>query len=285
MKKISAVIVVVILLILMRVHAFTQNILPTEKTSVIEPYHLAITLYKTTNLVFPYAIKIVDKGSKDILVQKAKGVENILQIKAAKTNFQETNLTVITADDKLYSFILNYTNNPTVLNIQFASIKEVQTNSFSSATFANEAKIQEDAKNVVKANKNIKGVKDKKFGIKIQLDGLYINDGVMYYRIHLQNQSNINYDIEQLRFFIRDQKKSKRTAIQELEVQPLHIYGNTSVIEGKSQHVFVFVVSKFTIPDRKYLTIQLMEKNGGRNLQLKIDNRKIVQAKPISHLQ
>ena len=283
MKKISAVIVTGILLILMKVQVFSQNTLSTEKASVIEPYHLEITLHKTTNLVFPYAIKSVDKGSKDVLVQKANGVDNILQVKAGKKSFEETNLTVITADDKLYSYILNYTNNPTVLNIRFASIVEEQTNVFSSSAHVNEAKIQEDVKNVVEANKNIK-VKDKKFGIKTQLDGLYINNGVMYYRLNLQNRSNINYNIEQLRFFIRDQKRSKRTAIQELEVVPLYIHGNTSVIKGHSEHVFVFAVSKFTIPDKKYLTIELLEKNGGRHLQLRAGNRTIVKAKPILDL-
>ncbi len=117
------------------------------------------------------------------------------------------------------------------------------------------------------------------------MDGLYIKDEVMYYRFNLQNQSNINYGVEQFRFFIRDQKKSKRNAVQELEVKPLYIHGDTTVIKGQSEHVFVFAVSKFTIPDKKYLAIQLMEKNGGRNLQLKIGNRKIVQAQPIPHLQ
>ncbi len=285
MKKISVVIVTGILLILMNVQGFSQNALLAEKTSVIEPYHLAITLYKTTNLVFPYAIRSVDKGSKDVLVQKAKGVENILQLKAAKTNFEETNITVITADGRLYSYILNYTNKPTILNLQFANTKEDQTISFPSTAHPNAAGVHTDAENVVKANKNIKGVKDKKFGIKIQLDGLYITDEVMYYRFNLQNQSNINYGVEQLRFFIRDQKKSKRNAVQELEVKPLYIHGDTTVIKGQSEHVFVFAVSKFTIPDKKYLAIQLMEKNGGRNLQLKIGNRKIVQAQPIPHLQ
>lgn len=46
-------------------------------------------------------LKSVDRGSKDVLAQKAKGVESILQVKAAKTNFDETNLTVINADGKL----------------------------------------------------------------------------------------------------------------------------------------------------------------------------------------
>ena len=281
MKKISAVIVTGILLVLMNVQAFSQNVLQTEKTSFIEPYHLAITFYKTTNLVFPYSIKSVDRGSKDVLVQKAKGVENILQVKAAKPNFDETNITVITADGKLYSYILNYSNNPSSLNIQYENIRQEQTNAFFSATNINEAEIKADAENVLKADKNIRGLKDKKYGIKVQLNGLYINEEVMYYRIKLQNQSNINYDIERLRFFILDQQKSKRTASQELEVQPLYIHDDTSVLASQSEHVFVYAVPKFSIPDKKYLTIQLMEKNGGRNLKLIIHNKTIIKAKPI----
>lgn len=281
MKKISAVIVTEILVLLINFQAFSQNSLPTEKTSVIEPYHLAITFYKTTNLVFPYAIKSVDRGSKDILVQKAKGVENILQIKAAKPNFDETNITVITADGKLHSYILTYTNNPSVLNLQFVNIKEEQTNAFFSATHASEVEIQAGAEIVHQATNNIKRVTDKKFGVKLQLNALYISEDVMYYRIKLQNQSNINYDIEQLRFFIHDQQKSKRTATQELEIQALYIHGDTSIVTGQSEQVFVYAVPKFTIPDKKYLLIQLMEKNGGRHLKLIIHNKTIMKARLI----
>ncbi len=281
MKKVSAAIATVIIILLFKVQVFAQNTSSAENMSVIEPYRLAITFNKTTNLVFPFAIKSADRGSKDVLVQKAAGVENILQVKAAKRSFDETNITVITADGKLHSYIVNYADNPSILNISFRNNSNDQTHAFFSPATANEAEIQADAENVVKAGRNIKGVKDKKFGIKLQLDAVYIHNEVMYYRINLQNHSNINYDIEQLRFFIRDQKKSKRTAAQELEVYPLSIYGDTSVVTGLSDHVFVFAVPKFTIPDNKYLTIQLMEKNGGRHLELKIHNKTVVKARLI----
>lgn len=278
MKKISAVLVIVIFLTLIKLQVFAQISLSTENISMIKPYHLAVTYNKTTNLVFPYAIKSVDRGSKDILVQKAKDVENILQVKAGKRSFEETNLTVITAEGKLYSYIVNYTDNPTVLNFRFPIVGEDEKDAFFSGDQPNEAEMQSDAEKVRKADKNIRGIKDKQFGIKLQLDGLFIKGGVMYYRLRLQNRSNINYDIEQLRFFIRDQKKSKRTAAQELEVLPLYIQGDTSAVPGNSEHVFVYAVPKFTIPDQKYLTIQLMEKNGGRHLELEIPNKTVVKA-------
>ncbi|MBO9587038.1 MAG: DUF4138 domain-containing protein, partial [Flavobacterium sp.] len=70
--------------------------------------NLQVGFSKTTSIVFPYAIKSIDKGSADVLVQKAKGVENILLVKAAKQHFIQTNLTAVTADSRLYVFVLNY---------------------------------------------------------------------------------------------------------------------------------------------------------------------------------
>jgi len=61
----------------------------------------------------------------------------------------------------------------------------------------------------------------------------------------------------------------------------LYIDSDTSVVKGQSEHVFVFAVPKFTIPDKKYLTIQLMEKNGGRHLELKIHDKTVVKARLI----
>ena len=100
-------------------------------------------------------------------------------------------------------------------------------------------------------------------------------------RMSIANKTNINYDIDQLRFYIRDQKKVKRTAAQELEINPLYVQGDTSVIAGQTEKVFVFAVSKFTIPDKKYLAIELMEKNGGRHLKMRVHNKAIVSANPL----
>jgi conjugative transposon TraN protein len=276
MKKINAVMAIVIFLFFINSIAFCQDASET-KASFIEPYRFAITFYKTTNLIFPYIIRSVDRGSRDILAQKVKGSENILQIKAGRQGFKETNLTVITADGKLYSFILSYADNPTTINIRFENTGTMKPSAlFFSAT--NEAVVQAEAAKVAGEKRTVTGARDKKYRMKLQLEGLYIKDEVIYCQIQLENQSNINYDIGQFRFFIRDEKRSKRTAFQEIEIKPLYIYGDTSVIKGQSKNMVVFAFPRFTIPDKKFLCIQLMEKNGGRHLQLKVQNRTLVKA-------
>jgi len=278
MKKISARVVTGILLLLLSVQLFAQSNTET-KVTVIKPYVLPITFYKTTNLIFPYAIKSVDRGSKDILVQKAKGVENILQVKAGKLGFDQTNLTVITADGKLYSYILNYSDTLSVLNIRFDNTTAVYPEAFFPNISINEAQIKADADTVAMAKETIHGAKDKSYGMKMKVSGLYIRGDVLFLRLTLQNHTNINYDIDQLRFYIRDEKKAKRTATQELEISPLYINGDTSVIAGQTEKVFVYALPKFTIPDKKYLAIELIEKSGGRHLRIHVHNKTIIRAK------
>jgi len=280
MKKIRVAMVTGMLLVLLNVQAFAQSSSKTN-SSVIEPYRLSITFYKTTNLIFPYAIKSVDRGSKDILAQKAEGVENVLQLKAGKKDFVQTNLTVITADGKLYSYILNYTDTPTVLNIRFDNTTAPKPEAFFSNVSLNKAEIKANADTIPTLEETIRGSKDKSYGMSLQLSGLYIKGDVLFLRLTLQNRTNINYDIDQLRFYIRDQKEAKRTASQELEIKPLYVRGNSSVIAGQTEKIFVYAVPKFTIPDKKYLAIELMEKNGGRHLKLKVHNKTIVQAKSV----
>ena len=110
-------------------------------------------------------------------------------------------------------------------------------------------------------------------------------DDVIYYQLCLSNDSPVDYDIDLLRFYIRDEKRSKRTAIQENELKPLFIAGNTSQIKANSTSVVVVALNKFTLPDAKYLAVQIMEKNGGRHLSMKVNNRKIMKAIPLPDLK
>lgn len=279
MKTISAVMVMGFPFFVTFFSAQAQQAAGDSQFSSIEPYQVAISYSKTTNIIFPYAIISVDRGSKDVLAQKAKGVENILQIKAAKEGFTETNLTVVTADGKLNSFLVDYADQPTILNLLLNGSQP--KNTIFSPENINQVIVERCAKIAFVSKKKVRGIKDKYFGIRFRMNGLFIRDNVMYMRINIENQSNINYDIEQLRFFVRDQKKAKRTATQEIEISPVFIYKNTDKIEWQTANTIVFALPKFTIPDKKYLAIQLMEKDGGRHLELHLKNKTIVKAVPI----
>ncbi|OJW80298.1 MAG: conjugative transposon protein TraN [Bacteroidetes bacterium 46-16] len=281
MKKISVVMAMGLLACFTHFPAQAQlsaNKIPQSKA--IQPYHMAIAYSKTTNIVFPYAIVSVDRGSQDVLAQKAKGVENILQIKAAKDSFPQTNLTVLTADGKLTSFLVDYSEQPDMLNVSMTNENQQQVISIPAENI-NQEETEHYATMASTSKEKARGMKDKSFGIYLKLNGLYIHEDLMFLRFSIRNKTDINYDIDQLRLYIRDQKKVKRTASQEIEITPVFVYNNSDKINGQSKNTFVFVVPKFTISDKKYLAIQMMEKNGGRNLELRIKNKKVVKASRI----
>ncbi|MBN8879877.1 MAG: conjugative transposon protein TraN [Sphingobacteriales bacterium] len=276
MKKRSVGMVMCLFMLLSEMYA--QSI-GTKANSTIEPLRLAISTNKTTNLVFPYSITSVDRGNKDVLVQKAKGVENILQVKAANDSLVETNLTTVLADGSLYSFLISYALEPSVLNLQIG-LRNNQDQPAGILPFGNdnEAKVKQVAQIVFEKKPTMRRPKDKRYDIAFKLTGLYVNEDNFLFQFALGNNTNIRYDIDQLRFFIRDKKIAKRTAAQELELTPIYVIGNQKSIEVQSQQYLVLVVPKFTIPEQKYLSIALIEKSGGRNLSLRVKNKKLVAA-------
>src|SRR5688572_8675685 len=236
-----------------------------------QPASLSIAKDKTTSLIFPFAIRHVDRGTKDVLVQTIKEADNILLVKAASENFAETNLSVVTDDGSIYTFLVNYVVKPLVW-VHHLPINKDET----IATYA---------KGILDNPRMMRGGGDHSFDMRISIDGIYIRENVIYYQLKLMNESPIDYDIELLRFYIRDKRKGKRTAVQENEVIPLYIAGNTSQVKGNSQTKVIVALEKFTIPDAKVLAIQVMEKNGGRHLLLRVRNNKIIKANPLPDLK
>jgi conjugative transposon TraN protein len=259
---------------------WTVAIAQNTETTYIEPQRLYITANKTSNLVFPYAIKSIDRGSKDVLVQKASGVENILQLKAATPEFAETNLTVVTADGAFFSYLLNYSENPAGLNLRVLPNSGLEP----LAVFNEHATTDEVGKQAKAVNvkqRSLHKQRDQRYDVALDLKGLYIHNDILYFQLALINNSNLAYDVQQLRFFTRDKKRARRTASQEIELQPIYIAGDASKIPGSAAQSVTVALTKFTIPDNKYLCIQLMEANGGRHLELTLNNHVIIKALPV----
>ena len=108
--------------------------------------------------------------------------------------------------------------------------------------------------------------------------GIYIKSNTIYYQLRIKDYGPIDYDIDFIRFYIRDKKRSKRSAAQEIELKPLYMAGNTRIINSGNQTILVAALEKFTLPDAKYLAIEINERNGGRHLFIKVKNKKIMRA-------
>jgi len=251
---------------------------------IITSFPLEITTNKTTTIIFPALIKNVDRGSKDVLVQRAKDVGNVLQLKAVKERFAETNVTVITADGTLHHFTVNYASEPGSLTFDMSTI-EGQDNGPSPASKLifdsdiTESQMEDYCSGIASSKRISHFKKDTKYKVAFALFGIYIKGNVIFYRIRIRNRSNINYDIDFLKFFVRDNSRIKRTASQEIEAKPIFKNEDVTTVAARSDQEIVFVLEKFTIPDSKHLAVEMFEKKGGRHYSLKIKNRAIVNAK------
>lgn len=263
------------LLLLMVIELRSQ---PGEPEPEIKSIPMEITFNKTSSLVFPHAIKSVDRGSKDILVQKAKGVSNILQVKAGRTHFPETNLTVITDDGKLHQFTLNYSEDPQAYTLEIRDVGK-QSPALIFSKGVTETELDQAAESIIGTKKSVHFLNGKKYKMQLALEGVYVKNDILFFRIRIENKSNLTYDIESFRLYIRDKSKMKRTASQELEVKPVHTYGYTARVEDNSYATVIYACEKFTIPDAKLLTIEMTEHNGGRHFNLFVKNKTIVNAR------
>jgi conjugative transposon TraN protein len=253
-------------------------------SSQAEFINLQIAQLKTTSLVFPYPIKSIDKGSSEVLIQKAKGVENILLVKAGKENFSQTNLTVVTTEGKLYGFVLNYDEQCPDMNFLADSESALNGDIVFTLDNENQKTILQYAQLALIKKKKLNGMSHNKFNIRLRLTGIFIYQDVIYLRLLLGNKSKINFDIDQLRFFIRDQRKSTRTASQEIEISPILMTSELIKIPECSEISLVCALPKFTIGERKYLTIELLEKNGQRQLGLDIKDHQLMDLEILSAL-
>ncbi|MFC0263711.1 MULTISPECIES: conjugative transposon protein TraN [Cyclobacteriaceae] len=254
--------------------------------ALITPYQLNIGWEKTTVLIFPSPVQSADRGSRHILAQKDEKAQNVLKVKAAAKGFSESNLNVITADGKLYHFTVNYSDqipNP-VIDMGLQNHHETTAMLFDQISL-NEAQVEQMAEKVAEKNPFMRK-RDKNSRMKLTLQGIYIHEDVMFFQLFISNSSGIDFNTEQWRFFIRDAKQTKRTAVRELEMVPVFGYpGLTKGVSGKDNNTIVLAFEKFTIADSKRFIMQVFERNGDRNLTLSVKGKHLLKALPVSEYQ
>jgi conjugative transposon TraN protein len=261
------------------------KMLSLGEQNYIGSYHLGVGFQKTTHLIFPYAVTYVDLGNAGIIADKAQGAENIVKLKANQQGFPQTNMTVVTADGRLYSFLVDFEANPRVLNYNLTTGAGEASPVMPMAMFSNLSMTQTEMENysrIVLKKKKMLRTKEVKDDITLALQGMYTKDDMFFLPVYMFNKSNINYDVDFIKFYIRDKKLAKRTAIQESEVAPLFVYNSgQTVIPGPGGLDQVYVLRKFTIPDDKNLVVEMFERGGGRHLTFNVTNDDILKARKL----
>ena len=263
---------------------------------VVLPYGLEVTFEKTVHLIFPAAIRYVDLGSQNIIAGKADDAENVLRVKAAVREFEtETNMSVICEDGSFYAFNVKYADEPEKLSIEmkdFLSPTEGRLPSNRADIYFKELGSESPIlvklimKSIYQNDKRIiKHVGAKQFGMRFLLRGLYAHNGLLYFHVRMDNESNMPYAVDFITFKVVDKKVAKHTAIQERILQPLRAFHQVMWIgAGRSERI-VFALEQFTLSEDKQLEVTLYERNGSRTLTFYVEPEDLLLTKKIDNLK
>lgn len=263
---------------------------------VVLPYGLEVTFEKTVHLIFPAAIRYVDLGSQNIIAGKADDAENVLRVKAAVREFEtETNMSVICEDGSFYGFNVKYADEPEKLSMEmkdFLAPTEGRLPSNRADIYFKELGSESPIlvklimKSIYQNDKRIiKHVGAKQFGMRFLLRGLYAHNGLLYFHVRMDNESNMPYAVDFITFKVVDKKVAKHTAIQERMLQPLRAFHQVMWIgAGRSERI-VFALEQFTLSEDKQLEVTLYERNGSRTLTFYVEPEDLLLTKKIDNLK
>jgi len=286
-------------------------LMPLDKASVRGSYPLGISATKTTHIIFPSKIREFDAGTDYVMAQVPENVSNVLRVKAnAQSDFclpgstAETNMTIITDDGNFYSFLVRHQADPEVLNITIANNRPsdeqrarmqginpinavpvmLTTGPASSRTTnrtdISDTKMRQYCQRIYERKGFIRRVGDSKFRIISHLNGLYVSGKIMYLQLDFCNKSGIDYDVDFVKFYLRDRDVLKRQAAQEIELTPFLAYPtDLRAIKANTKNKAVYALPLRTLGDDKVLEVELYERDGGRHLRFRVDSKVLLRAR------
>ena len=126
---------------------------------------------------------------------------------------------------------------------------------------------------------DVKGIRRKKYGIGVEVLGIYVHNDVIYIHTMISNETNISFEVDARQFIVADRKLAKRTAQQQTPLDILRVCNDPTVVRGHQRQRTVFALQKFTIPDDKVLLLEIIEKNGARHQTVEIPAKELLEAK------
>lgn len=143
--------------------------------------------------------------------------------KAARRDFEPTNLSVLTADGGVYSLAVCY--DPELPALKGPSM-------------------QETARGLLYHPSEGGWATARKGGLSARLKEIYARGDVLYCPPAFENSTAMDFEIGSLRFFIRGKKGSS----QEREIEPLHLEGAVTRVPGQGRVNLVAVLPASPCP-------------------------------------
>jgi len=235
---------------------------------------------KSVHVVCPDKVLYVQSGDdSSIEAEILPELSNIVRVKALHPFEGQTSLTVVCAG-RIYSVPAQF-GNCDVLTYQLESLPSEKAYPFSGKLMPDESiKGVSDHLLLSKGNHTVYR-STRKNGILMEVSDICIKGDALFLVIQVTNCTNMAFDVEAFNFWIADRRQQKATNVQEYQLTPDYTRFELKRIPARDRATEIFVIEKLTIPDKRVLMIELIEKsigNTGSKLTLELKNRDLRKA-------
>jgi len=235
---------------------------------------------KSVHVVCPDKVLYVSCGDdSEIQAEILPELSNIVRVKALRSFEGQTSLTVVCAG-RIYSMAAQF-GNCDVLTYQLESLPSEKAYPFSGKLMPDES--LKGISDQVLSQKGYHTVhrSTRKNGILMEVNDICIKGDALFLVIQITNCTNMAFDAEAFNFWIADKRQQKATNVQEYQLTPDYVRFELKRVPAYDSASEVFVIEKLTIPDKRVLRIEMIEKsagNTGRKLTLELKNRDLHKA-------
>ncbi|UII20798.1 DUF4138 domain-containing protein [Fulvivirga ligni] len=227
---------------------------------------IPLSYLKTTTITFDHDVQTVDRGSDGYMVKKLDGMPRALLLKAAYTGFEESNLTVRTANGSLFQLNICYNQQPDTL---YFHLKEQQALEYDQAKLtlgqAMESLINRSYPSFKKCVEQ---------GIEVKYPRLKVFNEYMLMHMKINNHTSIPWDLASVRLYIKSRQKLKRVSYQEQEIPVKSLITNHT----KDAINVVIAFPNQVLTKGKMLHVEVMGNSNQRNLKIKLTPAQLLEA-------
>ncbi len=240
---------------------------------------------KNVALFFPEPIRQGITGSENFIFTYNREKEQYFGLLQAKPG-KESNLLVVDSDGSIFSYIVSYRTQLSKLNYfiplsssignEKSKVKDVIQAETSEKSIDNQLYYyQKFSSHLLERKQSIGRISKRSEDIVLSVENIVFDKEELYFVIQIENKSTLDYGLNFLNLSIETRQKGKRKSLQRLYQEPIYKHHLPSKIVENETVRFVYVLPKFSLSNDRRAILELSEKDGERNIELKISHRYI----------
>ena len=254
-----------------------------QTTNILDTIYANDT--KNVALFFPEPIRQGITGSENFVFTYNREKEQYFGLLQAKQG-KESNLLVINRSGSIFSYIVRYKAQLLKLNYfipmtsSIGNEKPIVTDSILAETSEesidnNTYYYQKFCSYILDKRQYLGRYTRRNDGVILRVENIVFDKDELYFVIQIRNNSTLDYDLNFLNLSIETRQKGKKKSLQRLYKEPIFKYHLPSKIVVNETIRFIYVMPKFSLSNDRMVILELNEKDGERNIKMKISHKYI----------